>query len=238
MALKSLTRLELQLIDFGQPPSALPITLPSLQILEVDFDRRSSYTKHIVLSIHAVSLISLSLSGWYYGDDDGDEPWSSQESLAPSLRHLFVSGYFSKGLSEFDWFSRTFPNIDRLTCWGEDVDMILAAIAVGGGDGNEGGLGDGPRWPKLQSIGATESFWPEPCDCAVLRGAILKLQNGRPFRTLALPERCVAHLDANAMAELREIISIGDFYGDWPMPFNFQGLRRPAHIASSGVSQQ
>ncbi|KZP20564.1 hypothetical protein FIBSPDRAFT_861566 [Athelia psychrophila] len=99
---------------------------------------------------------------------------------------------------------------------------MLAAIVAGDDGGNEGrpGLGDGPRWSKLRSIGARNLA--KPLDLVVLRKAILKFQEGgRPFSTLSLPQQSVAHLDANAMAELRGIISIGDFSDDWPMPFNF-----------------
>lgn len=229
MALISLTHLELQILAFFRSPSTLPITLPGLQILEVDVRRCTCKDgkdgKNIINSIHATSLISLALK---WNDSDADLTGStSDESRIPSLRHLLLFG--PTVFSELDWLARMFPNIERLTCWaGADVHVILAAIGEGADDGSDGGpeVSDGLRWPKLHSIGALgidpkipfESF-----NLVVLRDAISKLQEcGRPFHTLWCLQSSFARANESDMAELREIIHVADFSDDWPLPFNFQ----------------
>lgn len=229
MTLNSLTHLDLEVLAFFRSPSTLPITLPGLQILELDVQRCNSRDgkagKNFINSILAPSLINLAL---LWDNCDADPPWStSEESRIPSLRHLLLLG--STALLEINWLARTFSNIDRLSCWqGTDVDDILAAIVEGAGNGDEGGpgVGDKLRWPKLHSVGVWGSDSEKPInflDSVVLRNAIPKLQEGgRPFRTLCCLYPYFAHFSENTMAELNEIIAFGDLSDDWPLPFNFQ----------------
>lgn len=59
----------------------------------------------------------------------------------------------------------------------------------------------------------------------VLRDVISKLQEGgRPFHTLWCFQLCFDHFNQIDMAELKKIISVGDFSDVWPLPFNFQQL--------------
>ncbi|KZP30872.1 hypothetical protein FIBSPDRAFT_883980 [Athelia psychrophila] len=191
-----------------------PIMLPSLQLLAVDFELgHASDLSAVIKFIHAPSLISMLLTGWYL-----DAPHSSivGETHFPALQHLILGSTVTDAIPKFGLLAKAFPNIERLTCRVEDEDIsdILANITE---------PGDELRWPKLQSIGMSNVVgtlfgWQVDDLCKLI---IRSQQAGRPFRQLLYPisGSGFALAWAGDVHKLRELVELADFKDDWPTPF-------------------
>ncbi|KZP12785.1 hypothetical protein FIBSPDRAFT_150108 [Athelia psychrophila] len=219
-ALQHLSHLELHLQTIPELPPQLPIVLPALKFLRVDFTCRMNLN-YINKYIHSSSLISLSLSGWIKGENALDES-NLVKSHFPSLRHLFLTGRVSAALPQFDSLAKTYQGIERMTCRahfdriGDDIEDILAAI-LGNPAGEDEEDASRLPWPKMHAIAVEDMR--KPVDASALRSIILKLRGtGSSIHTLLLPQVCVADGDVEA---LRDIIKIEYCGNEWPKPFSF-----------------
>ncbi|KZP21136.1 hypothetical protein FIBSPDRAFT_1044310 [Athelia psychrophila] len=215
MALPVLNHLEISLDNFSQHATRFPVRLPTLGFLKIEtcIPKALNRTIH---TIHAASLIALSLSGW-----DGQEPepnLSSRdlESNFPALQHLIL-GNITKKAPDLEMVSHMFPGIERLTCQmspGKNffIGPILATIdTTSSGDGSL-------RWPKLHTVAVSGSG--TPLDAGALHYKIYLMRDaGHPLRKLKLPKSLLVEADAKAMGYLRTTVAVEDFSLDWPTPF-------------------
>ncbi|KZP12743.1 hypothetical protein FIBSPDRAFT_1049907 [Athelia psychrophila] len=227
MALTVLKHLELSVDNFSQRATRFPaVLLPTLRFLQVETYNLHTHDCAIlaIITIHAASLTTLSLSGW---DDCAPElDLSSEEALEshfPALQHLILAiGNTTNTSPDLEVIARRFPEIERLTCqvlpnsglcYG--IDHILATI-------DAGSSGDGSlRWPKLHTVAVSGSR--TPLDAAALHYKIYVMRDaGHPLRQLKLPKSLFVRAGAKAMGYLRTIVDVEDFSLDWPTPFEFE----------------
>ncbi|KZP21132.1 hypothetical protein FIBSPDRAFT_931776 [Athelia psychrophila] len=224
MALPVLNHLELSVDNFSQRATRFPaVLLPTLRFLQVETYHLHTLDCAIlaILTIHAASLTTLSLSGW---DDCAPElDLSSEEALEshfPALQHLILAiGNTTNTSPDLEVIARRFPEIERLTCqvlphsglcYG--IDHILTAIDAGSSGDNS------LRWPKLHTVAVSGSR--TPLDAAALHYKIYVMRDaGHPLRKLKLPESLLALAGTKAMGYLRTIVDVEDFSIDWPTPF-------------------
>ncbi|KZP03008.1 hypothetical protein FIBSPDRAFT_941719 [Athelia psychrophila] len=216
--MKLLTHLELRPYKFPIPlPPQSPLEFPNLQFLHVYFSDCCECLNIIIQIIRASSLTFLSLEGWY-DEEEGPDQDSLKLAIShfPSVRHLNIygAGDISAPLSKFHLLAEAFPDIERLSCGaetfaeGQDIQVILGAI----------NHCTTLVWPKLESI-AVFGMCSHVADLA-LRDAVVNLQQaGRPLRMLILPQDYISETNAEALAQLREVVEIEPINDDWPTPF-------------------
>ncbi|KZP04543.1 hypothetical protein FIBSPDRAFT_968042, partial [Athelia psychrophila] len=187
--------------------------------------RGTSNLDDILCCIHAASLVALSL---LTRDNDGEPVALDADTFDfPTLQRLVLTNAADTvpDLATLVAFARNFPRIEHLTFEPgmgadpslHDINHILCSILCGAGDNDraEHNAHIGPLWPKLQSFAFSTSN--EDFDAPKLKGTILKLRAAdHPIRQLLVPRKVHP-----AMVELGEIIEIGDFYVDWPTPFDW-----------------
>ncbi|KZP17978.1 hypothetical protein FIBSPDRAFT_956723 [Athelia psychrophila] len=137
-----------------------------------------------------------------------------------TLQHLVLTNV-ARTVAEFAAFTRSFPNIGRLTFEpGENaphslhsVDRILGIIIANVANG-------GLMWSKLASIAlGTSREYFSVAELGSTKATILQLQAaGHPIRRLLLPEKAHA-----AMVEMGELIEIEEYDVDWPRTFEWWG---------------
>ncbi|KAF7968983.1 hypothetical protein HWV62_10701 [Athelia sp. TMB] len=223
-ALSSLSHLELVIAEVVSLPDPLPILLPTLQYLHLNFGLGLMFLHHTIKHIYAPSLISVSLAGW------GEEAPSTDvstltESRFPSLRHIILADWASAALVDIRALAKGLPNIERLTCrvaMHEDLGSheILKALW----DVEEGSEMEDEEhepavrvnWPKLHTVAVSEVSEPlEPL--ALCRTVTALREHGSAIRTLMLPSSCITEVDAQG---IRDFIEVEKFIDDWPKPFH------------------
>ena len=205
------------------------IPLPSVEFLHVS---GHGYQYHLMPTfigvIEAVSLKALSLRSWM------DGCLRQRIINFPSLRHLVltdISEVSCPGLTEL---SRTFPDIERLT-WNieegiiKSVEETLTRIFR-----NIRGTEELLKWPQLHTIeiSIAEGRREPRHDDSALSTAILELkQSSHSIRKLRLPAAFINSASQENMASLRALVTVEEYYDDWPTPFA-GGLKRSVSAIS------
>lgn len=231
MALHFLNHLDLRPDVFDLMQYHLPIVLPTIQYLHLDATEDPKCLGIIIHSVHAASLIAMSLDGWDSTDPDG-EFTTLQNDLElhfPSLDHLILSN-IPQGHSDVDVFARKFPDITRLTCEVSeyaypycDIVRVLTSICFGTqyDEQNEplAPSDKRERWPKLRvlAVSVPASLMWVPVELRRMVSA-LRCRDSRP-RKLLLPKAFISRTGADVIGELKGMVEIGDYILDWPTAF-------------------
>ncbi|KZP28535.1 hypothetical protein FIBSPDRAFT_885776 [Athelia psychrophila] len=129
--------------------------------------------------------------------------------------------------------ARIFPGVERLTCQAGtsphqnpliyDTHHIITQIALAielrkGEDTSTSHYG--LCWHKLHTLAVEGSDNRGRSQVTVVHHEISVLQEaGHPIRKIKVPKAALVQVDAEAAVDLREIVEMGEFWLDWPTPF-------------------
>ncbi|KZP28537.1 hypothetical protein FIBSPDRAFT_852687, partial [Athelia psychrophila] len=77
-------------------------------------------------------------------------------------------------------------------------------------------------WPKLHTLAVEGSDNRGRLQVTAVHHEISALQEaGHPIRKIKVPKAALGQVDAEAAADLREIVEVEEFWLDWPTPFEY-----------------